>query len=114
MSFKLGSIVFNGSADLIGDDFILDIKTDQEVNPKEHRFQVWAYAKAAKKSQAYLAYLRHDDLMSFSKFDLRAINQEAKVLIKDIENRNYTAKPSLKTCQVCLYNDICTEKFNNF
>ncbi|MEB3310915.1 MAG: UvrD-helicase domain-containing protein [Snowella sp.] len=114
LSFKLGSIVFNGSADLIGDDFILDIKTDQEVKPQEHRFQVWAYAKAAKKSQAYLAYLRHDDLMSFSKFDLRAINQEAKVLVKDIENRNYTAKPSLKTCLVCLYNDICKEKFDDF
>jgi len=114
LSFRFGSIRLNGSADLIGNDFILDIKTDQEIDPQEHRFQIWAYAKAAKKSQAYIAYLRHNHLKSFSGFDLQEVNQEAKGLIREIENRNYNAKPSLKTCQVCPYGDICEEKFDGF
>jgi ATP-dependent helicase/nuclease subunit A len=110
LSFKLGSIVFNGSADLIGDDFILDIKTDQEVNPQEHRFQVWAYAKAAKKSQAYLAYPRQDVLRLFSTIDLQKISQEAELLGIAIENKDFAPTPSFHACHYCSHAYLCPDK----
>lgn len=111
LSFRFGSIRLNGSADLIGDDFILDIKTDQEIDPQEHRFQIWAYAKAAKKSQAYIAYLRHKQLVPFSKEDLQTISQEAEELIMAIKNKNFMPMPSQKVCPYCPYGDICDQVF---
>jgi ATP-dependent helicase/nuclease subunit A len=109
LSFKMGKIRFNGLADLIGQDFVLDIKTEQEVNPQEHRFQLWAYAKATKKSQAYIAYLRHNQLCHFSTADLQAISQEADQLLTAIANKEFEPTPSVKACQYCPYSDICDQ-----
>ncbi|MBE9239960.1 UvrD-helicase domain-containing protein [Synechocystis salina] len=109
LSLKLGKIRFNGLADLVGQDFVLDIKTEQEVNPQEHRFQLWAYAKATKKSQAYIAYLRHNQLCHFSTADLQAISQEADQLLTAIANKKFEPTPSVKACQYCPYTDICDQ-----
>ena len=109
LSLKLGKIRFNGLADLIGQDFVLDIKTEQEVNPQEHRFQLWAYATATQKSQAYIAYLRHNQLHHFSTADLQAIAQEADQLITAIANKEFEPTPSVKACQYCPYTDICDQ-----
>ncbi|MBK6751628.1 MAG: PD-(D/E)XK nuclease family protein [Acidobacteria bacterium] len=42
---KIGVTTLHGIADLVGADFVLDYKTDSEMNPEEHRFQLWAYAR---------------------------------------------------------------------
>ncbi|AIE75754.1 MULTISPECIES: UvrD-helicase domain-containing protein [unclassified Synechocystis] len=107
LSLKLGKIRFNGLADLIGQNFVLDIKTEQEVNPQEHRFQLWAYAKATQKSQAYIAYLRHNQLCYFSTDDLQVISEEADQLLTAIANKEFEPTPSVKACEYCPYTDIC-------
>ncbi|MEY2985339.1 MAG: hypothetical protein RLZZ568_1956, partial [Cyanobacteriota bacterium] len=109
LSFKLGKIHFNGFADLVGHDFVLDIKTEQEVNPQAHRFQLWAYATATQKPQAYIAYLRHHQLVHFSTADLRAIAQEADQLLTAIANKAFEPTPSVKACHYCPYTDICDQ-----
>jgi ATP-dependent helicase/nuclease subunit A len=113
LSLKIGKIRFNGAADLVGNDFILDIKTEREMNHQEHRFQVWAYAKAMKKPNAYIADLRHNQLLHFSKEDLCDISQEADQLIMSIQSKLYTPTPSEKTCQYCPYQDICDQAFSS-
>jgi ATP-dependent helicase/nuclease subunit A len=113
LSLKMGKIRFNGVADLVGNDFILDIKTEREMNPQEHRFQVWAYAKAMKKPNAYIADLRHNQLLHFSKEDLCDISQEADQLIMSIESKLYAPTSSEKTCQYCPYQDICDQAFSS-
>ncbi|MEB3227071.1 MAG: UvrD-helicase domain-containing protein [Synechocystis sp.] len=109
LSLKLGKIRFNGLADLVGQDFVLDNKTEQEVNPQEHRFQLWAYATATHKSQAYIAYLRHNQLFHFSQDNLQVIAQEANQLITAIATKEFEPTPSVKACQYCPYTDICEQ-----
>ncbi|MBE9175555.1 UvrD-helicase domain-containing protein [Synechocystis salina LEGE 06155] len=109
LSLKIDKIRFTGLADLIGQDFVLDIKTEQEINPQEHRFQLWAYATATQKSQAYIAYLRHDQLHHFSTDDLQAIAQEADQLITAITTKEFEPTPSVEACQYCPYADICDQ-----
>ncbi|BAW97988.1 ATP-dependent nuclease subunit A (plasmid) [[Synechococcus] sp. NIES-970] len=100
-------LILNGRVDLIGEDFVLDVKTDGQINPAEHRFQLWAYARAAQKPRAYIAYLRKPHLYSFTPQDLEAIDQEAKTLMQQIIQRDYTPNPETKHCSYCAYSQIC-------
>ena len=78
VSLRVGGLTLNGKIDLVGDDFVLDFKTDQTIHPEHHQFQLWAYSKAAGKSSAHLAYLRHNHLHSFEADDLARIEAEAE------------------------------------
>jgi len=109
MQFSQSHLIFNGKADLVGDDFVVDIKTEQECNPHEHRFQLWAYAHTLKKSQAYIAYLRQNLLHCFSASELESISQEAEVLIQKIGDRVFEATPSEVVCGICPYSTFCEE-----
>ncbi|ANV85832.1 hypothetical protein AWQ21_14975 (plasmid) [Picosynechococcus sp. PCC 7003] len=107
LELSQNKLVLNGRADLIGADFVLDIKTDSKPNPIEHRFQLWAYARAAGKPQAHIAYLRQRQLHTFHPTDLEDINQEAHTLMQQIAQRDYTPKPDPEHCVYCPYNQIC-------
>jgi ATP-dependent helicase/nuclease subunit A len=109
MQFSQSHLIFNGKADLVGDDLVVDIKTEQECNPQEHRFQLWAYAHTLQKSQAYIAYLRQNLLYSFSASDLESISQEAEVLIQKIGDRVFEPTPSEAVCGICPYSTFCEE-----
>jgi len=109
LEFQQKMIFLKGKGDLVGDDFVLDIKTEQEFDPEEHRFQLWAYAKSTSKPKAYIAYLRQGLLHSFSNKDLENITQEADRLITAIEQRVFEPTPSAKSCKYCPYASICSE-----
>ena len=109
MQFGQSHLIFNGKADLVGDDFVVDIKTEQECNPQEHRFQLWAYAHTLKKSHTDIAYLRHNLLHSFSTSELKSICLEAEVLIQKIGDRVFEPTPSEVVCGICPYSTFCEE-----
>jgi ATP-dependent helicase/nuclease subunit A len=111
ITLNMGNLRFNGLIDVLGDNWVLDLKTDQEIDPEHHRFQLWAYAQATDSKTAHIAYLRHEYLHSFSALELEEIGQEAETLVKNILNGNYSATPSAKNCQNCTYGDICDERF---
>jgi ATP-dependent helicase/nuclease subunit A len=107
VTLKIGAIAFNGVIDLLGEDWVLDFKTDRQMNPRERRWQLWAYAAATGRSIAYIAYLRHDVLHSFTAEELAATELEVAALIPQILDGNYTPFPSARTCEICPYAAIC-------
>ena len=109
VSLKLGKITFNGVIDLVGNDWILDYKSDRTMQPGDHRFQLWAYAQAIGYNNAYIAYLRHDRLHSFDEAKLKAIAPRAINLAQQISQGNYTATPTMEKCVVCPYIAFCND-----
>ena len=107
ISLTIDSIKLNGFIDLIGEDFILDFKTDRVIQPQHHRFQLWAYAAATQKLTAHIAYLRHDRVHTFDSQSLSSIHQEAESLIHTIQNGHFSPTPSLASCGICPYIEIC-------
>lgn len=111
VTLSLGRLTFNGVVDLVGQDWVLDFKTDQEMSPQHHRFQLWAYAYALERQTAHIAYLRHDHLHTFSAANLETTGQEAQMLVQGILDGHYPAMPSYSNCHRCSYVDLCTEGY---
>ncbi|RMG10182.1 MAG: DNA helicase UvrD [Cyanobacteria bacterium J055] len=108
---EFGGLTFNGVIDLVGKDWILDYKTDTEIDPQHHRFQLWAYAEAIGVKNAHIAYLRHSQLYTFSPKELTNTRQEAEKLALQIGSGNYDPKPSVEVCKKCPYKEICSSRF---
>ncbi len=103
----MASITFHGEVDLVGKDFVLDFKTDREIQPEHYLFQLWAYRKATGKNKALLAYLRHDKIHSFDSNMLDNFNQRAEEIAKQVVRGDFTPAPTLKNCRICPYGEIC-------
>ncbi len=109
ISLQLGKLTFNGVVDLVGDNWVLDYKSDRAMHPADHRFQLWVYAQALKHPNAHIVYLRHDRIHSFTKDDLAAIAPQANNLAQQIYQGNYTATPTLEKCAFCPYLAFCDD-----
>ncbi len=109
ISFKLDRLTFNGVIDLVGDDWVLDYKSDRTMQPQDHRLQLWVYAAALNYPNAHIAYLRHDQIYSFTPSDLAEIAVEADALAQQIHQGNYTATPTMKKCAYCPYLASCND-----
>ena len=107
VNLKIGKINFFGVVDLLGKDWLLDYKSDRNISPQDHRFQLWAYASALGYQNAYIAYLRHNYVYKFDETKLAAIAQEAEQLVTEIVAGNYQAKPCLENCPICPYSSLC-------
>jgi ATP-dependent helicase/nuclease subunit A len=107
VSLVLEGLRLNGTADLVGEDWVLDYKTDREMIPEDHRFQLWAYATALERREAHIAYLRHDGLYEMDATELEASGSEVQSVVRGILNGDYTAKPDLRKCRECPYFEIC-------
>ena len=109
INFQLDRLTFNGVIDLVGDNWVLDYKSDRTMQPLEHRFQLWVYAAALKQPQAHIVYLRHDRIHTFTATDLAQIAPHAKTLALQIYRGNYTATPTLEKCAYCPYLAFCKD-----
>ena len=109
ISFKLEQITFNGVIDLVGDNWVLDYKSDRLMQPADHRFQLWIYAAALNRPNAHIVYLRHDQIHSFTERDLAEISLEANNLSQEIYRGNYIATPTMEKCAYCPYLDFCDD-----
>jgi ATP-dependent helicase/nuclease subunit A len=107
VTLEFGGLTFNGIVDLVGENWVLDYKTDTDISPQHHRFQLWAYAEAMGVLVSHIAYLRPQILHTFTRKDLTATRREAQPLILKILAGNYTPSPSLETCRRCPYSEIC-------
>ena len=109
ISFQLNQITFNGVIDLVGNDWVLDYKSDRIMQPQDHRFQLWVYAAALKHTKAHIAYLRHDQIHSFTTRDFTEIAIEADILSEKIHQGNYAATPTMEKCAYCPYLAFCKD-----
>ncbi|MFP5501141.1 MAG: PD-(D/E)XK nuclease family protein, partial [Candidatus Sericytochromatia bacterium] len=107
---KLGRLVLNGIVDGVGDDYVLDYKTDREIHPEHHRFQLWAYAEALNKPKAHLAYLRHGHVETYEAKALDALGTEACRMAEAILKGPYPARPVAAVCTRCPYGTVCEEQ----
>ena len=110
VSLRVGTLTLNGIVDLVGDNFVLDFKTDQSMHPDHHRFQLWAYSRAAGKPIAHLAYLRHDRLYSLTSAELSALDQEATALVKQLTSGDFSACHNSLSCNICPYAEFCDSR----
>ncbi|MBX3293453.1 MAG: UvrD-helicase domain-containing protein [Acidobacteria bacterium] len=104
-----GGLNIHGNADYVTDDVVLDFKTDAEMHPDEHQFQLWAYAKAFDRQRAVIAYLRHDKLHEWSGESFAALDAAAQALAARILAGDHTANPSETNCTYCPFKTICPE-----
>ena len=111
ITLSIGRLTLNGIVDLLGSDWVLDFKTDQEFTPQHHRFQLWAYAQATGRTTAHIAYLRHNCLHTFNEEDLQTTAQEAEILVQRILAGDYSAVPSPVNCSFCAYAEICEVRY---
>jgi ATP-dependent helicase/nuclease subunit A len=109
ISFQLDRLTFNGVIDLVGHDWVLDYKSDRTMQPLDHRFQLWIYAAALNHPNAHIVYLRHDQIHTFTKEDLKAIAAEAHGLAQNISQGNFTATPTTEKCAYCPYLAFCDD-----
>jgi ATP-dependent helicase/nuclease subunit A len=109
ISFKLDRLTFNGVIDLVGNDWVLDYKSDRNIQPLDHRFQLWVYAAALNHPNAHIVYLRHDHIHTFSTSHLEAIADEACALAQNIYQGNYQATPTMEKCAYCPYLAFCDD-----
>ncbi len=104
---RFNRLTLNGIVDLYSHDFVLDFKTDREIEPEHHRFQLWIYAKALRVNTAYIAYLRNNYLHRYSENELNTCETEIHSMIERIRNEDFTAYPSDQYCPWCPYQEIC-------
>ena len=109
VSLQLGKLTFNGIVDLVGNDWILDYKSDRTPQPEDHRFQLWAYAQAMAYPNAHIVYLRHNRIYSFGQTNLEAIAPQANYLAEQIYRGNYTATATMEKCAICPYLAFCND-----
>ena len=112
VSLTLGGITFNGFVDLVGEDFVLDFKSDRTIHPEHHQFQLWAYSQATAKPNAHIAYLRHDRLHTFNSDHLSELAASASALVNGLVKGDFTPTPSETSCGICPYAEVC-EEFSN-
>jgi len=106
-SFEYRGIQILGSADLVGEDFVLDYKTGYASDPETYRFQLWAYAKALNKPRAFVANLRDSRLYEFPAQQLTEAGEAADKMIDAIMAGDFDADPSSQKCSRCAYSGIC-------
>jgi ATP-dependent helicase/nuclease subunit A len=107
VSLPINGIMFNGIVDRVGEDFVLDFKTDRNIHPEHHQFQLWAYSKAMNKPNAHIAYLRGDRLHTFTSDMLNELDPSASTLVNRLANSDFTPTPSEANCGICPYAEMC-------
>lgn len=109
---ELNGAVVSGKADLVGDDFVLDFKTDSEPVPDDHAIQLWAYKEALKRSRGIIAYLRHALAYEYPPDELDRAKRAAERAVSGIMTGHFFGNPSESACRRCLYSSICSERFS--
>lgn len=107
VSLTLSGITFNGFVDLVGEDFVLDFKTDRTIQPEHHQFQLWAYSQAIAKPNAHIAYIRHNRLHTFDTAELLSLEKRADTLVSSLAIGDFSPTLDKGNCKICPYSEVC-------
>jgi ATP-dependent helicase/nuclease subunit A len=109
LSHELAGVHLQGIIDVTHAEFVLDYKTDQEMQPARHALQLAVYAQAAGVESALIAYLRSGRLHEFSAAELREAYAEAQRVIEGINAGSFGSTPGPEACGYCGYREICED-----
>jgi len=110
LQLELAGLTLVGQADLVGEDWVLDYKTDRRANPQAYRWQLWVYAEALQVERAYLAYLRSPaQLHTLTPVDLAGLAPEVTALVRSLQRGPYPAQPTAVRCRSCPYLPLCAD-----
>jgi len=113
VSLEINGTLISGKADLLGDDYVLDFKTDTEIFEDDHSIQLWAYSQALDRPRALVAYLRQQKLYEYKPLELAAAGQEAANAADGIQKGAFSPKPSELACGRCRYSSLCVDCFRS-
>ncbi|MGC9525452.1 MAG: UvrD-helicase domain-containing protein [Limnospira sp.] len=109
LHLTIAGVTFNGIADRVGENWVLDYKSDRDMKPEHHHLQLWAYSQALNLPEAHIAYLRHEHVYSLSPEILKITAQQAETVVGNMVEGYYPAKPSPQKCRTCRYSEICED-----
>ena len=112
-SLDLDRIKVECIVDRVGEDYILDYKTDSEMDPQEHAVQLWIYAKAFNKPRAVIAYLSQSQTHTYSPSEMADAGKRAMRSAAGIAAGSFDSTPSAIACRRCSFAAICDEKYKN-
>jgi len=112
-TFELNGFKIDCIVDRVGDDFVLDYKTDSSPDPGDHAVQLWTYAKALNKPRAVIAYLSERKKHEYSTEELAAAEGKAMNSVSGLSAGRFASTPSEKACRYCPYCAICDERHKN-
>jgi ATP-dependent helicase/nuclease subunit A len=103
-------ITLVGKADLVGPEWVLDFKTDSEIEPERHMLQLAAYAEALSKPRAVVAYLRHDQVYEYPPSELAKASASLRDVVDGIQHGRFEPVPSARACGRCDFSIVCRER----
>src|SRR5690606_784116 len=106
-AFEYAGMRIHGTADRVGRDHVLDLKTDSEIDEEHHRFQLWAYARAFAKQRAVLAYLRPNEVRQLHSARPADIEREAESMLARIRAAAPAPIPEPIKCSRCRSLQTC-------
>lgn len=106
--YSLGGILLHGTADIVGEDFVLDHKTSSAAEPAEHVHQLSLYSGAFGKPRAFISFLRQGVLHEFTSEELESAGQSTAAILDGIASGRYEATPSQRACVICTFSSICS------
>jgi len=109
VSLEINGMSVSGKADLVGEDYVLDFKTDAEMEPAEHAIQLWAYSRALNKLRAVVAYLRQQEPYEYKPLETVVAEQKAISAADGIQKGDFEASPSDQVCRRCRYSSLCND-----
>jgi ATP-dependent helicase/nuclease subunit A len=109
-TLEINGLSLSCKADRVGDDYVLDFKTDAEVIPDEHLLQLWAYSRAFDKPRAAVAYLRQGKVYQYSSDELSQAFSRAVEAAAGVSQSRFDATPTERGCRKCPYSTICDER----
>jgi ATP-dependent helicase/nuclease subunit A len=112
-TLNVGGLQVVCKIDRVGDDYVLDFKTNSEMSPEHHAIQLWSYAKVMNKKRAVLAYLRQQKKYEYTLDELDHARTLAEAAINGIAAANFVSTPTETGCRRCSYCVICEERHSN-
>jgi ATP-dependent helicase/nuclease subunit A len=109
VTLPMRGLLLQGVADAVGADFVLDYKTGRPAEDDGHLLQVALYARALGRPNAFVAYLKTGELVSFGPDRLEAAGDTIERVLGGIGSGDFTASPSEPKCGRCAFASICDD-----
>lgn len=108
IEFTLAGQKFQGIIDASTSDWLIDYKTDSQIEPERHLLQLALYQYHLKTPKTSLVYVKHQHIHTFSPTELAQGLEKAEQLIFAMQQGHFEATPQASVCLGCMHNKYCS------